>query len=124
VRGWRRMRLAELQRAYRRAALALRRNAPSRASMLRLAIPPRFLLWIKRWNPCAHRLTWSRQALTRFWRKTGILIRRGRFDALDVSGLAFNAVQELTLFATFAWLFFSRLLHRLLSRVGVPTRSL
>lgn len=118
VRGWRRMHLAELQRAYRRAVHALGRSPASRIAAPRLAIPPRFLLWLKRWNPCAHRLTWSRRALTRFWRRTAILVRRGRLDALDVSGLVFNGVQEITLFSIFASSFFSRLLRRLLSRTG------
>ncbi|MBI4597710.1 MAG: radical SAM protein [Candidatus Omnitrophica bacterium] len=115
VRGWRQMRLSELQHAYRRAISAVRRNMPH-APTLSAPIPPRLLLWVKRWNPCSHSLTWTRQSLHRFWKRTAAHIRRGRLDHLDVSGVVFNGVQELSLFATFASLFFSRLLIRLFAR--------
>lgn len=103
VRGWRRMRVSELQHAYRRA---------------RIAVPHRLWLWLQRWNPCAQSLTWSRASLERFWRRSAQILKRGRLHRLDVSGLAFNGFQELTLFATFAAVFFSRLLRRLWARPG------
>lgn len=115
VRGWRRMRLAELQQAYQRAAVALRRAVPH-APPLPAFVPSRFLLWLKRWNPCSHSLTWTRASLRRFWKRSLIQVRRGRLHDLDVSGFIFNGLQELSLFATFASLFFSRLLIRLFPR--------
>ncbi|MBI2495307.1 MAG: hypothetical protein HYW10_01890 [Candidatus Omnitrophica bacterium] len=50
-------------------------------------------------------------------------MKRGRIDRIDVSGLAFNALQELTLFLTFASLFLSRLLHRLWARTKLWPES-
>ena len=116
VRGWRRMRASELQHAYRRAADALRQAAPHAVPRLQLAVPPWILLWLKRWNPCSHSLTWSRHSIRRFWSTCVIQLRRGDLLRLDVSGLVFNTAQELALFATFASLFFSRLLVRLFAR--------
>jgi hypothetical protein len=116
VRGWRRMRVAEIHQAYRRAARALWRRLPQALPKPRVAIPLRVWLWLKRWNPFSHSLTWSRRPLQRFWRECVTHVKRGRLDRIDVSGLAFNAIQELALFVTFASLFFSRLLHRLLAR--------
>jgi hypothetical protein len=43
-------------------------------------------------------------------------MKRGRVDRIDVSGVIFNLLQELSLFVTFATLFFSRLLVRLFAR--------
>jgi len=118
VRGWRRMRVCELQHAYRQAAQALRQAVPQPAPHVRVAVPPRLWLWLQRWNPCAYSLTWSRRSLQRFWRTCAHTLKRGRLDRLDVSGLAFNSLQELALFAAFATVFFSRLLRRLLARTG------
>ena len=118
VRGWRRMRASELQHAYRRAARALRQAEPHPMPGARIAVPPRLWLWLQRWNPCAQSLTWSRASLERFWRRSAQILKRGRLHRLDISGLAFNGLQELTLFATFATVFFSRLLRRLLARTG------
>ncbi|MBI3996991.1 MAG: radical SAM protein [Candidatus Omnitrophica bacterium] len=115
ARGWRRMRVAELQQAYRRAMTALHRSVPEELA-LRVTVPSRLRLWLVRVNPFAHSLTSSRRSLTRFWRMCAHQVRHGRFDRLDVSGLAFNSLQEVTLFGTFAFLFFSRLLHRLMAR--------
>lgn len=116
ARGWRRMRISELQRAYRRAASALRHAMPHAPPPAYASIPPRVLLWLKRWNPCSHSLTWSRQSLHRFWTRTWLQLKRGNIHDLDVSGLVFNGIQEVTLFATFASLFFSQLLVRLFAR--------
>lgn len=116
VRGWRRMRLTELQQAYRRALAALTSKLPQKAKMPDAAVPSRAMLWIKRWNPCAHSLTWSRGALRRFWRTCLIQVKRGDWGRIDVSGLFFNAIQEFTLFAAFTGIFFSNLLFRLFSR--------
>lgn len=115
AKGWRRMRATELQQAYQRAMAVWHRNVPEGRGR-RMAAPSRLRLWLVRVNPFAHSLTSSRRSLTRFWRRCAHQMRRGRFDRLDVSGLAFNGVQEMTLFGTFAFLFFSRLLHRLMAR--------
>ncbi|MBI3083896.1 MAG: radical SAM protein [Candidatus Omnitrophica bacterium] len=123
VRGWRRLRILELQRAYRRAACALHRHVPRTHPRPRVVVPPAVLLWLRRWNPCSHSLTWSRQSLERFWRTCRVQVKRGRIDRIDVSGLAFNALQELTLFLTFASLFLSRLLHRLWARTKLWPES-
>ena len=111
VRGWRRVGLLELHRAYRRAAAAL--TPLKRPRPLVLTLPPALLLWLQRWNPCAHSLTWSRASLSRFWRTSFLHLRRGRIYQLNLSGLLFNGVQELSLFATFAVSFFSTLLASL-----------
>jgi len=112
--GWRQLRSEELQRAYRRALHAVRDfEAPSLPR-----VPPRVLLWLRRWNPCAHSLTWSRRPLERFWLTCRVQIRRGQLDRLDVSGMAFNILQEASLFAVFAVRFFTHLLRRLLARAG------
>jgi len=118
VRGWRRMRASELQHAYRKAAQALRHAVPQPLPRVRAAVPPRLWLWLRRWNPCAQSLTWSRASLQRFWRRSAHALRWGRLDRVDVSGVVFHGLQELTLFATFATVFFSRLLRRLLARTG------
>jgi len=123
VRGWRQMRATELHRAYRRAARALRRPVARVMPMPRVAIPPRIWLWLNRWNPFANSLTWSRRSLERFWKDCLDQLKRGRIDRIRVSGVLFNGVQEVTLFATFATLFFSRLLHRLLARVGLGSEA-
>ncbi len=123
ARGWRRMRAAELHRAYRRAAAALRRNFPNELPRPRVVVPPRVILWVNKWNPCAHSLTWSRHSLKRFWLRLRMQLRQGRVDRIDVSGLAFNFLQEAMLFGTFAWLFFSRLLVRLLAKAGVKPET-
>lgn len=115
VRDWRRISIAELQRTYRRAASTLSRTA-SPARPPAISVPSKALLWLQQWNPCAHSLTWTRRSLSRFWMRTVAQLRRGRFHELDVSGLVFNAVQEVSLFAALASLFFSRLLVRLFSR--------
>ena len=114
VRGWRRMRVAELRRAYVRAVCGLRHRLPR--TMPAPAIPPHVLLWLQRWNPFSHSLTWSRRSLRRFWTRCAVHVRRGRVLHLDVTGLVFNGLQEGALFATFASLFFSRLLTRLFAR--------
>ena len=85
---------------------------------IQVDVPPRLWLWLQRWNPCAQSLTWSRASLQRFWHRWAQTLKRGRLDRLDVSGLAFNSLQEVTLFATFATVFFSQLLRRLLARAG------
>jgi len=115
VRGWRRMRATELHRAYRRAASVIRRTIPP-ARVPAFSVPPRMLLWLKRWNPCSHSLTWTRRSLEHFWKRSLVQLRQGKLHQLDVSGLVFNSIQEVSLFATFAWLFFSRLLVRLFAR--------
>lgn len=114
---WRRLRSTELQRVYRCAARAIRRSMPPASARPRVTIPTRARLWLQRWTPWSHSLTWSRQSLARFWLRCRVQVRRGRFDRLDVTGLIFHALQELTLLATFASLFFSRLLPRLWARV-------
>jgi hypothetical protein len=121
VRGWRRMRASEIQAAYRRAVEALHATMPAaRAGDVR--VPARLWLWVQRWNPWWHALTWSRRSLTRFWRRSSFLLKRGRFDRLQVASMTFHAAQEAALFGTFATLFFARLLHRLLARTrGSPT---
>ena len=112
------MRVTELREAYRRAAAALRSHAPTVPSV---RIPAGVLLWLQRWNPFSHSLTWSRRSLQRFWRSCAANLKRGRLDRLDVSGVVFNVLQELSLFATFATLFFSRLLVRLFARTTTGT---
>jgi len=124
VRGWRRMRLSELQRAYHRAAETLQRTMPCARPRPHLTIPPRMVLWLRRWNPCAHSLTWSRHSLRRFWTNCLIQFKRGRVHEVDVTGVVFNGVQELTMFVTFAWLFFSRLLSRLIARAMAPLNGI
>ncbi len=122
-RGGRQMRAAELHHAYRRAARALRRTVPRALPKPRVTIPPRVWLWLNRWNPFSHSLTWSRQSLERFWRDCLDHLKRGRIDRIRVSGVVFNGLQEATLFATFATLFFSRLLNRLLARAGLGSHA-
>ena len=121
IRGWRRLRIAEIRRAYYRAAAALGRGDPTRQPWSRLHAPPHTVLWLRRWNPCAQSLTWSRHSIRRFWRRCAIQLRRGQLHRLDVSGLLFNAAQEASLFVTFASLFFSRLLARLFARGAART---
>ena len=116
IRGWRRLRIAEIRRAYRQAAAALRHSSLVPPPLSHRYVPPRALLWLRRWNPCAQSLTWSRHSIRRFWKRCVIQLRRGELHRLDVSGLLFNAAQEAALFATFASLFFSRLLTRLFAR--------
>ena len=117
VRGWRRMRVSDLQHAYRRAASALHRALPhTRPLATPMAIPPGVLLWFKQWNPCSHSLTWTRRSLQQFWRRSAVQMKRGKVHHLDISGLVFNGIQELSLFLVFASLFFSRLLIRLFAR--------
>ncbi|MBI2885133.1 MAG: radical SAM protein [Candidatus Omnitrophica bacterium] len=124
VRGWRRMRASELQQAYRRAAQALRDAVPHALPCVRLAVPTRLWLWLQRWNPCAQSLTWSRASLQRFWRRSAQALKWGRLDRVDVSGLVFHGLQELALFSTFAAVFFSQLLRRLLARAGFTTEEM
>jgi hypothetical protein len=120
VRGWRRMRASEIQAAYRRAVEALHPAMPA-ARAGGVYVPPRIWLWMQRWNPWWQALTWSRRSLTRFWRRSSSLLKRGRFDRLQVASMTFHAAQEAALFGTFATLFFARLLHRLLARArGSP----
>ncbi len=116
ARGWRRVRLADLHRAYRRAVRALRKTVPPTLPNVRIAVPSRVWLWVQRWNPFAHSLTWSRQSLQRFWNTCLVQVKRGQIHQVDVSGLAFNMLQEAALFAIFASLFFSRLFTRLFAR--------
>jgi hypothetical protein len=120
VRGWRALRIEELRRAYHRAAHAVREGVTRAHPHPRPSIPPRVCLWLKRWNPFSHSLTYSRQSIDRFWRRCLIQLRRGRLHQLDVSGLTFNALQEASLFAVFAVEFFSRLLVRLFARTVEP----
>jgi len=122
-RGWRQMRAAELHRAHRRAARALRRPVPQALPRPRIAIPPRIWLWLIRWNPFSHSLTWSRRSLERFWRDCLEQLKCGRIDRIRVSGVVFNGLQEAALFTTFATLFFSRLLNRLLARAGLGSQA-
>ena len=79
-------------------------------------MPAGVLLWVQRWNPFSQSLTWSRRSLQRFWRSCAAEVKRGRVDRVDVSGVLFNLLQELSLFVTFATLFFARLLVRLFAR--------
>ena len=116
VNGWRRLRVSEIRQAYGRASAALARNAPRLHPLPRLGVPPRLLLWVKRWNPCSQSLTWSRRSIRQFWTRSAIQVRRGHLHDLDVGGLLFHGVQEAALFMTFAFLFFSRLLLRLFAR--------
>jgi hypothetical protein len=120
VRGWRALRVEELRRAYRRAAHAVRAGVARAHPLPQLPIPPRPWLWLKRWNPFSHSLTYSRQSIDRFWRRCLIQLKRGRLHQLDVSGLTFNALQEASLFTVFAIEFFSRLLVRLFARTVTP----
>jgi len=119
MRGWRQMRGAELHTAYRRSARALRRAVPRTLPRPRIVVPPRVWLWLDRWNPFSHSLTWSRQSLARFWGDCLTHWRRGQIERIQISGIVFNALQEVTLFSMFAALFFSRLLHRLVARTGL-----
>ena len=116
VRGWRRLRIADVQRAYGRVAAALQRRMP-RFRPQAPAIPTRLSLWLRRVNPWSHSLTWSRRPLHRFWKRCLVQWKRGRLHDLDVSGLLFNVAQEVALFTTFATLFFSRLITRLFARM-------
>jgi len=113
ARDWRQLRAEELQRAHLRAVQALRGFEAHRPR-----VPSRVSLWVQRWNPFAHSLTWSRRPLARFWRTCRHHIRHGRLDRLDVSGLAFNLLQEASIFGLFASLFFRHLLRRLFARVA------
>ncbi|MBI3009494.1 MAG: radical SAM protein [Candidatus Omnitrophica bacterium] len=115
VRGWRRMRVSEIQHAYQQAVGVLYRNMPH-VPPLSNPIPSRLLLWLKRWNPCSHSLTWTRRSMQRFWKQSLIHLRQGRIHYLDITGVVFNGIQELSIFITFASLFFSRLLIRLFAR--------
>ena len=115
-RGWRRLKASEIQTVYRQAVAAMPRGAPRGLPHPHLVIPPTLLLWCQRWNPCAHSLTWSRHSIRRFWRTCQVQVKRGRLLQVDISGLLFNSVQETTLFATFAYQFFSRLLIRLFAQ--------
>lgn len=115
ARGWRAVRVAELQRAYRRAAAALRRKMPQ-ASWPSLGVPSAFRLWLRRWNPYACSLTWTRRSLRRFWQHSLICLRQGRILRLNGLTLVFNGFQECVLFALFAQAFFHRLLARLFVR--------
>lgn len=96
ARHWRRLRHAELQALYHRAAVAM----------------PAW--WQRRWNPCAQALTWSRAPLRGFWRAHVRHWRQGRWDQVDLGALLFNSLQELALFTWFARTFFVHLLRRLL----------
>ena len=116
VRGWRRLRAAELQQAYRRAASILRRSPPQGYPRMPPEVPSRLRLRLKRWNPFSQSLTYSRQSIRRFWQQCAVHLRRGQLHRLDVSGLTFNSLQELALFATFASAFFARLLIRLFAK--------
>ncbi len=117
VRGWRRVRASEIQAAYRRAVDVLYRTMPGARSG-HARVPPRLWLWVQRWNPWCQALTWSRCSLTRFWHRYAATVKRGRFDWLSVPIVAFHATQEAVLFGTFATLFLTRLLRRLLARTG------
>lgn len=114
---WRSLRLAQLQRAYCRAAIALKGVAPAPAGRLRTWIPSRAWLWVRQRNLLSHSLTISRQPLERFWQNTRVHLVRGRLHRVDVSGVVSHLVQEASLFLAFACAFFRQLLPHLFGRV-------
>jgi hypothetical protein len=114
ARQWRDLRLAELEQAYRRAAVLLRKAAPRTAPLPRMTIPSRARLWIRRWNVFSHSLTDSRQVFARFWRDTWTQCRRGHLHRIDVSRMAVNLVQEGVLFGSFVCAYVKQILPHLL----------
>ena len=113
------MRVAELRQAYARAAAALHLTRSIVQPLPRLRVPSPLRLWAERLNPFSHSLTWSRRPLHRFWQACAANLKRGRLHHVDVNALVFNSLQELALFTTFAFSFFSRLLTRLFARTVV-----
>ncbi|MBI4354861.1 MAG: radical SAM protein [Candidatus Omnitrophica bacterium] len=113
VQQWRSLRLADLQRAYARAAILLGKMNPRHAAWPRVALPSRAWLWVKQRNPFSHSLTYSRRSFQQFWRDTWAYFRRGHWHRIDVTRLAVNLAQECSLFAAFIAAFCRQLVPHL-----------
>jgi len=105
VQQWRTLRLAALQRAYARAAALMGKMDPRHAAWARAALPSRAALWVKQRNLFSHSLTYSRRFLQQFWSDTRAYVRQGDWHRIDVTRLALNLAQELSLFAAFIYAF-------------------
>lgn len=113
--SWRDLRLAQLQKAYCRAAIALKRAMPDPAAWSGIRIPPRVWLWVKQRNAFSIALTDSRRSLQQFWGNAGLCLKAGYLHRIDMGRMAFNLAQEIFLFTMFACSFFGQLLPHLLS---------
>lgn len=113
TKSWRDLRLAQLQNAYARASIALKRLAPDNPAWSRIRVPSRVRLWVKRYNVFSHALTDSRRCLQQFWGTTRSCFKAGHLHRINVSRLFFSLAQEVSLFTVFACSFFGRLLPHL-----------
>lgn len=121
MRQWRELRLTQLQQAYCRAVVRLKRRSREKL-VARQAIPSRAWLWVQQRNPFACSLTHSRQSLQRRWQDTWTSLRRGRLHQVSVGTCASNFIQEAVLFLTFARAYFTHLAVHLFGHVAESRR--
>lgn len=94
---WRNLRTRELQALYRKAAVKLEHSYQHGIATTTL-IPPRFLLWFKKWNFFSDSLTYTRRSLNDFWKATLRSLQTGRIHPLKVSLMG---LRECVLFCCF-----------------------
>lgn len=96
VKEWRELRVHELQEAYARASEQL-----MRAANMRLRIPSKFALVIKKLNLLSDSITFSREHIDRFWKQTLDQLRHGRVHRLKLHKILVYSFRD----AKLAWLF-------------------
>lgn len=100
ARGWRSLRLTELQNLYRKAALALE-HASKGPGGRPVAVPSRFELWLSKWNVFSDSLTFSRRPFNRFWKNVAVRYRRGRVYQINFLRVVSVSLRESVLFSRF-----------------------
>jgi len=105
VREWRDHTTKDLQAAYRRATARLK-ELPAQ-SYLRLRVPYRFSLFLKKWNILSDRIAYSRHSLDVFWTETRHNLLRGRLHKIRPHRIVVNLVRDVALTVQFALAMFA-----------------
>lgn len=100
VKSWHNLRLSELEHLYRRSAEALEKSSAWRPTV-KVQIPSKLQLWFMKWSVIPDTLTATRLAMTHFWLKAAMNLRRGKVHRVRWHRIFYMSIREGALLASF-----------------------
>ena len=100
VKDWRELRIQELHEAYMRAALKVKELQEH--AHLKITVPSKLTLYLKKLNILSDKITYSRQHLDEFWSRTLEHLRRGRLHRINPLKIGVSFLRDVKLTTQFA----------------------